>query len=95
MQVGGIFGLFPHAIRVTDVLPSERQWSRPNHDVAERIVTLADVIRREVTPLIGLGWIAFRCQTHIRYELTDQVLHWHSIRWSPIKSMTTAEYLLW
>jgi hypothetical protein len=50
----------------------------------------ADDIRLEATLLIGLSSYALQRQTCISYELTRQVLRWHSIGWSLNKSMTQA-----
>jgi len=91
MQVCGISGLWPQAIRTTRVLPGQREWSRLKHDVTEGIMTLADDKRLEATLLIGLSSNALQRQTRNRYELMCQVLHWHSIGWSPIKSMKQAK----
>ena len=53
-------------------------------------MTLADDMRPEATLLIGLSQYALQRQSRILYELTRRNLRWHSISWSPIKSMTQA-----
>jgi hypothetical protein len=55
MRVRGIVSLSSQVIRVTGALPSQREWSRPEHDVTEGIMTLADDMRPEATLLIGLS----------------------------------------
>jgi len=91
MQVQGIVNLLPQAIRVIDVLPGQRQESRPKHDVTEGIMTSADDMRPEATLLIGLSEYALQHQTRILYEVRHQVLRWHSIGGSPIQPMTQAK----
>jgi len=91
MRVWGIANLLPQEIRVFSALPGQREWSRPKHDVTEGIMTSADDMRPEATLLIGLSHIALQRQTRILNELTRQGLHWHSIGWSPIKSMAQAK----
>ena len=91
MRVRGIVNLLLQAIRVIGALPGQREWSRPKHDVTEGIMTSADDMRPEATLLIGLSYNVLWRQTHIRYELTRQVLRRHSIGWSPIKSMMQAK----
>jgi len=54
-------------------------------------MTLAEDKRPEATLLIGLSEYALQRKTRIRDELTRQVLRWHSIGWSLIKSMTQAK----
>jgi hypothetical protein len=54
-------------------------------------MTSAKDMRPEATLLIGYSEYAFKRQTHMRYELTCQVLLSHSIGWSPNKSMTQAK----
>jgi hypothetical protein len=76
--------------RVIGVLPGQRERSRPKHDVTEECIMSADDMRPEATVLIGLSTYAWQCQTHILYELMRQNLRWHSIGWSPIKSMMQA-----
>jgi hypothetical protein len=53
-------------------------------------MTLAHDKRPKATLLIGLCYYALQCQTDIRYELMSQIIRWHSIGWSPIKSQTQA-----
>jgi hypothetical protein len=91
MRVRGIVNLASQAIRVIDALPGQRERSRPKHDVSEGIMTSADDMRPEATLLIGLSKYALQRQTRILYALTHQVLRWHSIGWSPNKSMTQAK----
>jgi len=91
MQVRGIRSLLSQAIRVTGALPGQRERSRPRHDMTEGIMTSTYDMRSEATLFIGLSKHALQRQTRILYELTRQVLHWHSIGWSPIKSMTQAK----
>jgi len=55
MRVRGTSGLLPQAIRVIRLLPSQREWSRPKHDVTEGIMTLAEHKTPEATLLIGLS----------------------------------------
>jgi hypothetical protein len=55
MRVRGIVSVSSQVIRVTDVLPGQREWPRPEHDVTERIMTSADDMRSEATLLIGLS----------------------------------------
>jgi len=75
----------------TGALPGHREMTRPKHDVTEGIIKLADDKRPEDTLLIGLSKYALQRQTHTRYELTQHVLFWYTIGWTPIKSMTQAE----
>jgi hypothetical protein len=55
MRVRGIVVLLPQAIRDSDALPGQREWSRPKHDVTEGIMTSVDDMRPEATLLIGLS----------------------------------------
>jgi hypothetical protein len=55
MRVRGIVTLLPQGIRARGVLPGQREWSRPKHDVTEGIMTSADDMRPEATLLIGLS----------------------------------------
>jgi len=55
MQVCGSLSLSSQAIRVTVVLPGQREQSRPKHDVSERIMMLAEDERPEATLFIGLS----------------------------------------
>jgi hypothetical protein len=91
MRVRGIVTLLPHAIRLSVTLLGQTGVSRPKHDVTERFMTLADDKRPEATLLIMLSWYALQCQTRMLYELMRHILRWHSIGWSPTKSMTQAE----
>jgi hypothetical protein len=54
-------------------------------------MTLAEDMRPETTLLIGLSQHALQRRTRIIYELKSQILHWHSIGWSLIKSMKQAK----
>jgi hypothetical protein len=54
-------------------------------------MTLAKDMRPEATLLIGLSKYTLQCQTRILYDVTCQVLGWHCIGWSTIKSMTQAK----
>jgi hypothetical protein len=90
MRVRGIVSLLPHAIGITGALPGQRERSRPKYYVTEGVMTSAEDMRPEATLLIGLSYYALQCQTRILYELTRQVVRWHSIGWSPTKSMTQA-----
>jgi len=54
MLVSGTSSLSGQAIMVTRVLPGQTEWSRPEHDVIEGIMTLADDKRPEEILLIGL-----------------------------------------
>jgi len=55
MRVRGTLGLSPQEIRTPEVLPGQREQSRPKHDVTEGIMTLAVDKRPEATLLIGLS----------------------------------------
>ena len=55
MRVSRTYSLLPQAIGVTVVLSGQRELSRPNHDVTEGILTLAEDKRPEATLLIGLS----------------------------------------
>jgi hypothetical protein len=55
MRVRGIVTLLPQAIRLSVVLPGQREEARPKHDVTERYMTLADDERPEATLLINLS----------------------------------------
>jgi len=55
MQVCGTHDLLPQAIRVIMLLSSQREQSRPKHDVTEGIMMLAKDKRSEATLLIGLS----------------------------------------
>jgi hypothetical protein len=65
MRVQGIVTLSPQAIRAHGALPGQREWSRPNHDVTEGIMSSADDMRPEATLLIGLSKNALQRQTRI------------------------------
>jgi len=91
MRVRGIGSLSSQAIRVTCALPGKRERSRPKDDVTEGIMRSTDDMRSEATLLIGLSKHALQRQTRILYELTRQVLRWHSIGWLPIQSMMQAK----
>ena len=55
MRVRGLVRLVPQAITSADAHPGQREWSRPEHDVTEGIMTLAEDKRPEATLLIGLS----------------------------------------
>jgi len=55
MQVSGTPDVLRKAIRFIRVLPSQREWSRPMHDVTEGIMKLADDESSDATLLIGVG----------------------------------------
>jgi len=78
-------------IRVIGTLPGQRDGSRPKHAVTEGFMMSADDMRLEETMLIGLSKYALQRQTRILNKVTRQDLHWHSIGWSPIKTMTQAK----
>jgi hypothetical protein len=65
MRVRGIVSLSSQVIRVTGALPGQREYSRPEHDVTEGIMTSADDMRPEATLLIGLSYYALQRQTRI------------------------------
>jgi hypothetical protein len=90
MRVSGISDLLRQAIGIIGALPGQRERSRPKHDVTEGFMTLADDMRPEATLIIGLSTCPLQHQTCILYELTGQDLRWHSIGWSPIKSVVQA-----
>jgi hypothetical protein len=66
MRVRGLVSLSPYVIISTDAHPSQREWSRPEHDVTEGIMTSADDMRPGATLPIGLGWYALQRQTRMR-----------------------------
>ena len=55
MRVRRTAGSSPQAIRNTRVLPGQREWSRPKHDVTEGAMTLAEDTRPETALLIGMS----------------------------------------
>jgi len=55
MRLCRTYDLLPEAIRTVRVLPGQREWSRPKHNMTEGIMTLAEDKRPETTLLIGLG----------------------------------------
>jgi len=83
MQERGISDLLPQAIGIMGALPTQREQSRLKHDVTEGIMTSAEDMRPEATLLIGVSQHALQRQLRIQYEMTRQVLCWHSIGWSP------------
>jgi len=55
MLVCGTSDSLPQGIRTIWVLPGYRERSRPEHDMTEGIMTLAEDKRPEATLLIGLS----------------------------------------
>jgi len=68
-------------------LAGQRKWSQTQDNVTDGIMTLADDKRPDETPLMELSYYSLQHETYIRYELTHQVVRWHNIRWSLIKSV--------
>jgi hypothetical protein len=55
MQVCGTLNLLPQVIIAVRVLPSQQELSQPKHDMAERVMMLAENMRPEATLCIGFS----------------------------------------
>jgi len=55
MEERGISNLLPQAIGIIGALPGQGEQSRPEHDVTEGIMTLAEHMKLEATLLIGVS----------------------------------------
>jgi len=55
MQVRGTPGSLPQALTPTWAFPSQREWSRPEHDMTEGIETLTYIMSPEATLNKGLS----------------------------------------